>query len=80
MSTKTKDRILAKYYWSGVFQEVVQYCRSCEVCQRCGTMFSKAGMIPMPFVAQPFQRIAMHGPGRSCAKDPEGKSFYSCVV
>jgi predicted aspartyl protease len=34
--TKTKDRILAKYYWSGVFQEVVQYCRSCEVCRALG--------------------------------------------
>ena len=58
--TKTKDRILARYYWPGVFQDVARYCRTCEVCQRSGTRkLPKASMIPMPLMERPFQRIAM---------------------
>ena len=32
--TKTKDRVLQRYYWPGVFKDIADYCRSCEVCQR----------------------------------------------
>ena len=32
--TKTKDRVLQKYYWPGIFKDVAQYCWTCEVCQR----------------------------------------------
>ncbi len=33
-TTKTKDRILQRYYWPGVFRDAATYCRTCEVCQR----------------------------------------------
>ena len=32
--TRTKDRLLQRYYWPGVFTDVANYCRSCEVCQK----------------------------------------------
>ena len=58
--TKTKDRVLQRYYWPGVFKDVADYCRSCEVCQRSQTRHPmKAEMVPMPLIAKPFQRIAM---------------------
>ena len=58
--TKTKDRILERYYWPGVFQSVKQYCRTCEICQRTGSKKPpKAKLIPMPLIPKPFQRIAM---------------------
>lgn len=59
--TKTKDRVLQRYYWPGVFKDVAHYCRTCDTCQRCqprGTQV-KAEMIPMPIISKPFQRIAM---------------------
>ena len=59
--TKTKDRVLQRYYWPGVFKDVAKYCRTCDTCQQCqprGTQV-KAEMIPMPIISQPFQRIAM---------------------
>ena len=31
---KTKNRILNRYYWPGIFKDISTYCRSCEVCQR----------------------------------------------
>ena len=58
--TKTKDRILQRYYWPGIFGEVAEYCPTCEVCQRSRTRRPPRGeMVPMPVVPRPFQRIAM---------------------
>jgi hypothetical protein len=58
---KTRSRILCRYYWPGVFKEVADHCRSCEVCQRSpgGNRRIRAEMVPMPLVERPFERIAM---------------------
>lgn len=58
--TKTKDRVLQRYYWPGIFKDIADYCRTCEVCQRSQPKRpAKAEMVPMPLIAKPFQRIAM---------------------
>ena len=58
--TKTKDRVLQRYYWPGVFKDIADYCRTCEVCQRSQPRRpARAEMVPMPLITKPFQRIAM---------------------
>jgi len=58
--TKTKDRILQRYYWPGVFQDVANYCRSCELRQRSTPRRPmRAEMIPLPLVTHPFEWMAM---------------------
>ena len=58
--TKTKDRILQRYYWPGAFQDITEYCKTCEVCQRSrGRRPARAPMLPMPLIQKPFTRIAM---------------------
>ena len=57
---KTKNRLLKRYYWLGIFKDVAEYCKSCEVCQKSNPRQpARAEMIPMPLMTQPFQRIAM---------------------
>ena len=57
---KTKDRLLQRYYWPGIFRDVADYCRTCEVYQRSRIRRpAKARMVPMPLMTKPFQRIAM---------------------
>ena len=51
--TKTKNRILERYCWPGVFKDVAHYCQSCELCQ------PRDEMIPTPLESCPFERIAM---------------------
>lgn len=52
--TKTKDRILQQYYWTGIFREVADYCRSCKVCQRSQPRpAARAEMVQMPLVLKP---------------------------
>ena len=31
---KTKDRILKNYYWAGIFKDVANYVKSCDMCQK----------------------------------------------
>ena len=58
--TKTKDRIMQRYYWPGIFSDIAKYCRTCQVCQKSGSRHTpRARLIPMPIVQRLFQRIAM---------------------
>ena len=58
--TKTTKRILQQYYGPGIFKDVTDYCRTCEVCQRGQVKCpSKAQMVPMPLIQKQIQRIAI---------------------
>ena len=58
--TKTKNRILQRYYWPGVFKDVVEYCWACELCHlSTPRKLPRAELIPMPLVTCPFERMAM---------------------
>ena len=58
--TKTRNRVLQRYYWPGVFKEVTEYCTTCEVCQRSrGRRPARAPLVSMPLIQKPFSRIAM---------------------
>ena len=58
--TKTKDRVLRRYYWPGIFRDIAEYCRACEVCQRSVPRRpARAPMILMPLIPEPFQRITI---------------------
>ena len=58
---KTLDRIATRFYWPGVYQEVVAFCKSCPTCQL--TSRSKRGMkaplVNLPIIDVPLARIAM---------------------
>jgi len=57
---KTKDHLLQWYYWLGIFTDVSNYCKTCEVCQKSNSKSPpRAKMVSMPVTEQPFQRIAM---------------------
>ena len=58
--TKTTKRVLQRYFWPGVFKDVSDYCKTCEVCQKSQVKRSaRAQMVPMPLVQKLFQRITM---------------------
>ena len=58
---KTTDRVLKRFYWPGVFQDIKQYCRTCPACQRtAGKRYvPKARLVSLPVVGTPFSRVAM---------------------
>ena len=57
---KTTQRVLQRFYWPTVYQDVAEFCRSCESCQKCPhRKVPKAQLIPLPIISEPFQRIAL---------------------
>ena len=56
---KTTRRILRRFYWPTLFQDVRRHCQSCEECQLHGGRRGRAPMILLPVIGEPFRRIAI---------------------
>ena len=58
---KTEVRILPNFFWPGLCQDVIRFCRSCDVCQRTVKRGSvkKVPLGSMPLINTPFKRVAV---------------------
>ena len=57
---KTLNRIMARFYWSGIRAEVCRWCASCPECQLVNPpAVPRAPLRPLPLVEAPFDRIGM---------------------
>ena len=57
---KTGDRVLQRFYWPTLFQDVAAKCKTCPECQKTASRPKViAPLIPLPIVDVPFERIAM---------------------
>jgi hypothetical protein len=55
---KTYDRIKGKYYWNQMYDDIKEYIRTCNTCQRFGRPEKKEPLHPIK-VGQPFERIGI---------------------
>ena len=58
---KTEVRILLNFFWPGLRQDVIRFCRSCDVCQRTvkGGIVKKVPLGSMTLINTPFKRVAV---------------------
>ena len=58
---KTEVRILPNFFWPGLRQDVIRFCRSCDVCQRTVKRSSvkKVPLGSMPLIETPFKRVVV---------------------
>ena len=57
---KTRERVLAKFYWPGVKRDVEHHCQGCPECQRVAPRATvRNPLVPMPIIETPFDRIAL---------------------
>ena len=58
---RTADRILAHFFWPGIFGDIKRFCQSCDICQRTVNKGSvkKAPVQEVPLVHLPFQKVAI---------------------
>uniref|UniRef100_A0A8C5BU63 Gypsy retrotransposon integrase-like protein 1 n=1 Tax=Gadus morhua TaxID=8049 RepID=A0A8C5BU63_GADMO len=57
---KTRERVVARFYWPGVRRDVARYCQECPDCQRVAPRaVERSPLIPMPIIETPFERIAL---------------------
>jgi len=59
---KKYDRIMAHFFWPGIYGDVVRNCQSCDICQRtvAKCRISKTPLGKMQLIDSPFKRVAVH--------------------
>lgn len=76
---KTTNRILQRFYWPTIFQDVANYCKSCGSCQKTtANRLCPVPLIPLPIVEEPFKRIAMDIVG-PLPKSRSGKRYILVI-
>ena len=57
---KTLQRIMARFYWPGIWADVRRWCAACPECQLVNHPATpKAPLRPLPLVEVPFERLGM---------------------
>ena len=58
---KTKERLLAHFWWPKCHKHIIAYVRSCDRCQRIGKGLHPraAPLVPLPVVSEPFSLVAI---------------------
>ena len=57
---KTAARLLYRFYWPTLYNDVKAYCQQCGVCQKTASRKPRrAPLIPLPILEEPFQRVGM---------------------
>ncbi|XP_039513052.1 uncharacterized protein LOC120468602 [Pimephales promelas] len=58
--TATLNRLMARFFWPGIHENVRRWCASCRECQLVSPPATpKAPLCPLPLMQVPFERIGM---------------------
>ena len=79
---RTYYKVFSEFYWPGIHQDVTNYCRSCDICQR---PLDKGRVTPVPLgkvplIDVPFHRVAMDLIGPLHPATDQGNRFILTVV
>ena len=79
---KTEVRILPNFFWPGLRQDVIRFCRSCDVCQRTVKRGSvkKIPLGSMPLIDTPFKRVAVDIVGPIAPPSEAGHRYILTLV
>ncbi|XP_027865809.1 uncharacterized protein LOC114140258 [Xiphophorus couchianus] len=58
---KTYNRVAQRFYWPGLYKDVVEYCKTCHDCQLVAPtkVSDRAQLQTLPIMSVPYERIAM---------------------
>ena len=79
---KTEVRILPNFFWPGLRQDVIRFCRSCDVCKRTVKRGSvrKVPLGSMPLIDTPFKRVAVDIVGPIAPPSEAGHRYILTLV
>ena len=79
---KKEDRILTNFYWPGIHQDVVSFCRSCDVCQKTLSKgrVAKVPLGKIPLMDLPFKRVAVDLIGLITPESDKGLRYVFTLV
>ena len=79
---KTEVRILPNFFWPGLSQDIIRFCRSCDVCQRTVKRGSvkKVSLGSMPLIDTQFKRVAVDIVGPIAPPSEAGHRYILTLV
>ena len=73
---KTFARLRQRYYWTGMFRSVENWCKSCDACSsRKDPVGIQAPLTPLPVPTEPFQMISVDVLGPFVAAEGSGNRY-----
>ena len=77
---KTIDRVVAEFFWPCICDDVTQFCKSCDICQRI-VQKGRVAKVPLgqlPLINTPFKRVAVDivGPIEPCSNKANSTNLY----
>lgn len=80
--TKTYNRVLRHFFWPGLKSDIVQYCKTCHVCQLAGKVNQPVPRVPLhpiPVIGEPFERVIVDCVG-PLPKTRTGNQFLLTIM
>uniref|UniRef100_A0AAQ4NYV1 Gypsy retrotransposon integrase-like protein 1 n=1 Tax=Gasterosteus aculeatus aculeatus TaxID=481459 RepID=A0AAQ4NYV1_GASAC len=80
--TKTYNRVLRHFFWPGLKSDIVQYCKTCHVCQLTGKVNKPVPRVPLhpiPVIGEPFERVIIYCVG-PFPKTRTGNQFLLTIM
>ncbi len=80
--TKTYNRVLRHFFWPGLKSDIVQYCKTCHVCQLTGKVNQPVPRVPLhpiPVIGEPFERVIIDCVG-PLPKTRTGNQFLLTIM
>ena len=80
--TKTYNRVLRHFFWLGFKSDVVQFCKTCHVCQLTGKANQTVPCVPLcpiPVVGEPFEQVLIDCVG-PLPKTRSGNQFLLTIM
>ena len=79
---KTDLRLREHFFGPSVTEDVRNFCRSCDVCQKMGSKVrvSKVPLEPMPIVTEPFSRVAVDLVGPILPRSAQGNRYILTLI
>lgn len=79
---KTGLKISENFFWPGMYAEIRDFCRSCDVCQRLSVKgrCRPVPLHPVPIVTEPFSKVAVDLVGPLSPPSAEGHRYILTLV
>ena len=81
-TSRTYDRVSSQFFWPGMYRDIKDFCKSCDICQRTTAKgnVTKAPLGKVPLIDQPFKRVAMDIVGPIIPASEKGNRFILTVM
>ena len=77
---RTTERLLSNFFWPRINDDVKNFCRSCDRCQKTAPRVPNIPLDFMPVITEPFSRISIDITGPFSPPSQDGHSYILSII